>query len=655
MSEALGRRCRFGLFDFDAATGELRREGDVVKLAPQPARVLALLLSRPGAVVLRDELRRELWGDDTFVDFERSLNFCIQQVRGALGDASDNPRFVQTVPRRGYRFIAPVSSILPPAARPTDPVSASSIPAGAETGSDSAGAPVAEPAAAAPRAVGAVWREWALAGAAGAAMVALATWLLWSARPQTTGAPATGATAAPRVVVLPFANLTGDPDAAFLVDGLTDEVITQLGALGRDRLAVIARTSAMSYRDTQKTIAAIGAELDARYVVEGALRRDQGGLRVTASLVPAASQTPLARWEETFDTRSTSPDAPQTYAAIRLARLVALKLLDPGEAPRTMRTTNDAAAWEKFLEASSAVQRGTASDVRRAVSLLEEAVAADATFAAAWAQLAQVRHTLVMMGAERPATAYAAARTEAARAIDLDPGLAGAHLAQGLVDLWYAWNPAEAARAFERALALNASDATAHHDLAWALVALGRPDEAVRQMAIARTLDPLSTRANNDVGWLHLHLRQPTEAARACQHTLAIDAGSLEAQACLERAHAQRQRFDAALEAARMATPPDAGFARASNESAAEMLHRLWRWRADRMARVSQTRWVSPYMMAGQYALIGETRSALAALESAYAERVGMMVLLPIDPVLDGLRGEPRFQSLLEKVTARSR
>jgi TolB-like protein/DNA-binding winged helix-turn-helix (wHTH) protein len=649
MLEDARHRLRFGLFEFEVATGELRREGDVIKLAPQPSRLLALLLLRPGAVVLREELRRELWGDDTFVDFERSLNFCVQQVRAALGDSSDNPRFIQTVPRRGYRFIAPVSG--QGRETPVPAPVAHSPRANAETPVPAPETPV--PTAPRPPSPFPIRRRPLWLGISATALIALLViWVVPLSFTQTREAAGRSTT---RIVVLPFANLTGDDSASFIADGLTDELIAQLGAIGGERLAVIARTSAMTYRHTTKTVAQIGSELSVQFVIEGSVRREGGALRISSSLVPVSQQTAVARWDERFDRGSPSADTHQTHAAIRLARLVAMQILPSATLASMPRTTANVDAWNAYLQASADLERGTAADAQRAATSLERAVVLDTTFAAAWAQLAQVHHLLVMTGVARPADSYARARLAAAQAVRLDPELASAHLAQGLVALWNAWQPVDAARAFERALALNASDAAAHHDYAWSLVALGRADDAVRHITAARDLNPLSARANNDIGWLHLQLRQPADAARACEHTLAIDASSLEAQACLERAYAGRHLFDAALAAARSATPPDSAFdATQTAATAAETLRQLWRWRVDRLEQASRTRWISPYTLAVQYALVGNTAKALDALESAYEERAGMMVFLPRDPAFDSLRQQPRFEALLRKLTEKS-
>lgn len=639
---------RFGVFVFDRRSGELRRDGDPVKLAPQPARLLACLLGRAGEVVLRDELRREIWGDDTFVDVERSLNFCVQQVRAALGDSSDNPRFIQTVPRRGYRFIAPVSATPTPGPDLPDataPVASAPPPPAPALPVDP---PQASPALPDERRLDDLRapRRWWLAVAA-MLIVAPAVWLLLGTRGPSTSARASALTDSMRLVILPFVNLTGDPAADYLADGLTDELIARLGELGGNRFNVIARTSSMAYRGTAKTVAAIGADLRVGYVVEGSVRREGETLRISTSLVAVRDQTALAAWDESFEDRAF--EARQTYAAIRLARLIAGRLT-PSPPAASPQTTPQTAAWDALLQASSSLEKGTPDEVRRAIAHLERAVQHDPDFAAGWAQLAQARHVLVMMGVEPAVQAYEAVRNAADRAVSLDPTLAAAHVARGLASLWYEWQTADAARSFERGLALNPSDAAAHHDYAWTLAALGRDSEAVRHISIARDLDPLSTRANNDVGWLHLQLRQPAEAARACQQTLALDANALEAQACLERAFVERRLFDAALRAARAATPQASAAVPTTSREPQAALHELWRWRLDRLERMARSRWVSPYTLAVQYALVGDREHALDKLEAALGERAATMVLLARDPAFDTLRGDPRFQSILNRI-----
>jgi TolB-like protein/DNA-binding winged helix-turn-helix (wHTH) protein len=622
-------RYRFGTFELDARTGELRREGEPVKLQPQPARVLTLLVSHHGEIVLRDDLKTHLWGQDTFVDFERGLNFCILQVRTALRDTSENPRFVQTVPRKGYRFIAPVTTV------------------GDAPAADVTTAPPPMPAT---RPTFTHNRSgWLLAAVLAVTVAAALVWLI-GARQQ----PGASGGSRLRVAVLPIVNLTGDPESEYIADGLTDEIIAGLGAVSPTHLGVIARTSVMAYRDTTKTVADIGRELNVDYVLEGSMRRAGDRLRVSAELVTVTDQTQV--WADSFERSTADTMGLQTDMATRVARALALQLVPETQPPAVARHTVPAEAWDAYLQGLHWKNRGVSGSGTQALQLFERAVTRDPTFAAAWAEVADTRHYLVMAGVWSPREAYPRALEAADRALALNGSLAAGHVARGNAALWYDWSPESAAQAFERALALNPS-AEAHHDYAWALVALGRFDEAVAHMNAARDLDPLSVRANADLGWLHLHLRQPTEATRACQHTLAIEPESLEAQACLERAFVQRGLFDEAWRAARTSLPAvaDAVVTAGAGADARQSLRAVWQWRLARLMDTARTRWVSPYNIAVQHLMLDDAAGAWPSLEAAFRERVGMLAFLHTDPALDPLRSDPRFEALVGRVRAESK
>jgi tetratricopeptide (TPR) repeat protein len=305
-------------------------------------------------------------------------------------------------------------------------------------------------------------------------------------------------------------------------------------------------------------------------------------------------------------------------------------ILPESGAPNLPTPTANAAAWHAYLRGREAMNRGTPDDVQQAIASFDSALQLDPAFAGGWAQRAEAGHLLVMVGGAAPRDAYPAVARAADRALQLDPTLADAHLARGLVQLWYDWRPADAGRSFERAIAHNGSHAAAHHDYAWSLLALGRDNDAIRHITMARDLDPLSARANTDIGWLYLQLRRPAEATRACRHTLAIQPQSLEAQACLERAAIQ-------------------------SGPVGDDVRAVWRTRLDALRTASRTRWVSPYTLAVHELLLGENAPAIEHLESAVDARVGMMVFFDRDPALDPLRADARFAALAQRVTAESR
>ena len=622
---------RFGPFVLDVRAAELRRDGEVVTLQPQPFKVLAALVARAGELVTREELQQALWGRDTYVDFERGLNFCVSQVRAALGDAADAPVYIQTLPRRGYRFLAPVT---PDSNRGQTP-----------SGSNRGQTPLQGRLGARGR-TGTAWH----AVAAGVGLLAiLAAGAAFLARRATTPPAAPARTT---IAVLPLDDLSGDQSSWF-ADGLTEELIAQLGRVSPERLTVIARTSALTYRGSLKSVPEIARELGASHLLEGSVRRDGDRLRITLQLVAAASQTPV--WSETFDRTLHGALTLQTEVSARVASALALELLDAPRAGRAAAATRSPDARDAYLRGRYLWNRGRPGDFRAALEQFNEAVRLDPGFAAALAAQADTYHRLAMFGHMMPADAYPPAARAAGDAVRLDPDLADAHTALGMVQLWAEWNPAAAAASLERAIALNPSDAAAHHDLAWAFAALGRFDDAAHHITRARELDPVSPRASSDSGWLYLHIRRPADAVRACRQTLVLEPESVEAQQCLERAHLQRGEITEALAAARAA----ARHARRGVPAALDdpgppetRLRLLWRARLDAIRTAADGRSVGPYTIAMHHAVLGEADEALARLEQAHASKSGMIVLLPTDPLFEPLRADPRFVALLGRIRA---
>ena len=661
---------RFGPFELDARAGELRREGVAVKLQPQPFTVLSLLVERAGELVLREELKKALWGEETYVDFERGLNFCINQVRAALGDSAESPQFIQTVPRRGYRFIAgvrpgsdpgqtgvgPASDRGQTGVRPgSDPGQTGVGPAsdrgqtGVRPGSDrgqTGVGPGSDPGPSTSTERLKVGWQIVLTGVAFLAiLVAGATFLARRTAPPPTTAVRT------MIAVLPLDDLTGDPPPPWFADGLTEELIAQLGRVSPERLGVIARTSAMIYRGSSKTIADIGRELGVSHVLEGSIRREGNRLRVTVQLVAARDQAPV--WSETYDRSVHGALTIQSEVAAQVTRALAIELLAAPWTTPTWAATHTPGARDAYLRGKYFLNRGMSGDTRTALEHLTDATRLDPKFAAAHAARADAYHWLAMSG-QMPATdAYRPATAAAREALRLDPNLGDAHAAHGVVQLWSEWNPALAASSFRRALALNPSDASAHHDYAWALVVLQRFDEAVAHITRARELDPVSPRASNDIGWLYLHIRQPSEAARACRQTLAFDSDSIEAQQCLERAHLQRGEVTEALTAARAAADRARGPVPAFLDqmgSADARMQSLWRWRLERLQSAARERYINPYTLAMHHIVLEEDDQALTQLERAYEAHASVMVLLPTDPLFDRLRTNPRFARLVQQI-----
>jgi TolB-like protein/DNA-binding winged helix-turn-helix (wHTH) protein/Flp pilus assembly protein TadD len=620
---------RFGVFELDLREGELRREGLPVKLQPQPVKVLALLAQNGGRTVTRDELKAEVWGDSTFVDFDRGLNFCVLQIRTALGDDADNPRFVQTVPRKGYRFIAPVERANGDAPAAPPPAVAAPVPQ--------------EIATLVPRA----------AIALGLVALLFVAALLLSRR----GRPDVAAPARPARVmlaVLPIENLSGDPAQAFFADGLTEELITHLGRSDPEGLGVIARTSVLKYRGARDTdIARISRELGVSHVLEGSVRKDNERVRVTAQLIRASDQTHV--WAESYDRLFTEALSLQDEVARRVAASLQAKLL-PSAPPRSRPSTLHPRAYEAYLEGRALASERKADALQRALALFDEARTLDPQYAAAHAAAADALFQLSMRG-RPPREVLPLARAAAEQALQLDPESAEALAVLGGAKLWHAWDPEAALQLLQRALRANASFAPAHHDLAWVYLAKQRPDDAVAAIRRAQELDPLSPRATIDVGWVLLRARRYQDAVAQANKTLQLAPGMSEATACLAEgllALGQgREALDLIRRMLKEAGAPETELRRLDGPDTRAALRAAGEWRLQRMLKRpgGPASW---HNVAMEQVLLGRKDDALASLEQALLAHEMVMVVFDSLPAFDVLRSEPRFQALLAKVRAKS-
>lgn len=472
---------RFGPFALDPHTGELLRGSEVVPLAPQPFRLLLTLASRAGELVTREELRQRVWGDETFVDFERGLNFCVLQARTALGDDAKNPVYIETLPKRGYRFVGRIEGLAPEQSRPR------------------------------PR------RSTLLVAAAALVVIIIAAWQ------QRSGGPAPQRAT---IAVLPFDNLSGAGDSHF-ADGMTEELITHLGRLQPRQLSVIARTSITGYRGTTKSVRDIGRELGARYIVEGSVRREGERVRVTAQLIDARDQTHL--WAESFDRSGAGALAIQEDVAARIVRALRFELLDESKL-----ATTSPAAHEAYLRGRQLWHRRDTASVEASVRELREAVRLDPKFVLAHIALAESVHTLAMRDRIPPAQAAAEIRTASEAALRLAPSLAQSHGITAMLKFWYDWDWDAAEESYRRAIELNPGEPGALHDHGWLLITRGKFDEGIAEIRRAQELDPVSPRANMHVAWAYIYTRRYADAEREAKRALQLSPGFEEAYVCLE-------------------------------------------------------------------------------------------------------------------------
>jgi len=623
---------RFGVFVLDLETGELRNQsGVLIKLQPQPAKVLVLLASRPGQLVTREEIQQQLWQGETFVDYEHGVNFCIKQIRAALGDDAQAPRYVETLPRRGYRFIAPVErpeeKLKEESDEPAPPVKlAPEPPANPQT------------------------RRYSIliASLTTAVVLVVAAYLAW----QRWGAQAPPPAGKIMLAVLPFENLSASPEQDYFSDGLTEEMITQLGRLHPQRLGVIARTSAMTYKGGKKDVSQIGHELGVSYVLEGSVRRDGDQLRITAQLIQVRDQSHL--WAETYDRHVRDILAIQQEVAGRIARSLAVELLPSEQSAFAPSSVRSPEAYDAYLKGRYLWNKGTGESLKQSIEYFEQAVGQDPNFALAYAGLADAYHLLATFSILPSREVYPKAKAAALKALELDDSLSEAHTTLGSALFRFDWNWAAAEKSFRRALELNPSSAIAHHDYAWYLVALGRFEEGIAEIKRAQALDPLSPRANVDIGWVYIRTRRFDEAIAHIRRLLEFEPNSVGAQHCLEQAYMHQGQYDQALAEARKNLAPlgrsPEEVAALSRSDAAQGMRTVLRWRLERLQESARQRYVSPNSMAALYAVLDEKDQAFEWLERAYQERDPALVSLKVDPVYDNLRVDRRFAELVRRL-----
>jgi TolB-like protein/DNA-binding winged helix-turn-helix (wHTH) protein/tetratricopeptide (TPR) repeat protein len=633
---------RFGVYELDVRSGELRKGGTRIRLQEQPFQVLAALVERPGEVVTRDELRERLWPSGVIVDFDHSLNKAVNKLRDALGDAADNPRFIETLPKRGYRFLIPVTG------SGTGDVGCRSSEVLGDTKSFHGMAPDIRPAD--PRISGTdhFWstpRIFAGLAVVAMALAALALWKTWPAQ----ASPPSGRI---MLAVLPFRNLAGSPDEDYFSDGLTEEMITELGQLtSDDRLGVIARTSAMHYKNTSRLVTEIGRELGVDYILEGSIRRAARRVRITAQLVRIRDQTNL--WSETYDRDLADVFAIQNDVASRIAGSLALELLPPQRTSRVAAHTTDIVAHEEYLKGRFLWSKRTEDGLRGSLDHFQRAVAADPGYARGYVGLADSYNLLADYGALAPADALPRARGAALRALEIDPRLAEAHASLAWTTLVYDRDLASAEQGFRRAIALNPGYASAHQWYAFCLKAAGRHDEAMREVRRAQELDPLSLIINAVVAWHHYYARQYDDAIAQARRVAARDPTFSRVYSYLGWSLLEKGEYAPALEALQKATDLFGN----SPARRAEMAHALAvagrtaeaRRVLEEMTTLARTQYVESDLIARIHVGLGDRDRAFEWLERALAEHAPKLVLLRVDPRVDSLRSDPRFADLLRR------
>jgi TolB-like protein/DNA-binding winged helix-turn-helix (wHTH) protein/Tfp pilus assembly protein PilF len=625
------RLLRFDDFELDVRVGELRKRGVKLRLQGQPLQVLAVLLNRAGDLVTREELRAQIWAADTFVDFDHSLHNAIARLREVLGDSAETPRYIETLPRRGYRFIAPVERF------ETHPASNSAPPKAP------AGPPFAEPAA---NLRPSASRTYLAATILALLVISGALWL-----GRTATRPTSAATRLDSIAVLPLDNLSGDPSEDFFADGMTDQLITDLAKVSS--LRVISRTSVLRYKGTKKTLPEIARELQVDAVVEGSVVRSGQRVRVTAQLVEASTDQHL--WADTYDRNLDDVLQLQGELANAIAQQVRVQLTPQQQAQLRLAHAVNPAAYDAYLKGRLyfTTEYTKPDSLRKAQRLFEEAIQKDPDLALAHAGLADTYVYLAFARALPKEEAYRSAKQALAKAMELDDSIGEEHDTLGVLRWQFDWDWDAADREFSHAIALAPSYSCAHEDRAVFLGSMGRQAEARAEIAKIEQLDYGPSSTGSVSATLYL-LRDYPALTEASKRGLLLDPNdwsqhfylgvAYEAAGKLPEATAEYQR---AIELSDDSRPVIAlahsYTAQGKKAEANQMLRDL-----ERRARDAS---VSPYTMATLYAALGENDKAFQFLEKAYADKsFDMPVLLKSDPLLDALRRDPRFQSLLRRV-----
>ena len=616
------RLLRFGAFELDTTSGELRKHGLKLRLPNQSFRILQYLLEHPREVVTREELREKLWPADTFVDFEMGLSSAVRKLRNALGDSAETPRFIETIPRHGYRFIGPVNGQGEAAIAQAPDAAVVRAP------------PVRRQRL--PTVVAAVVVLLGFIAVLAALNIGhLRDRLLLRANPPSIRS----------IAVLPLENLIGDAAEDYVVDSMTDALTTELA---RSRLLeVTSRTSATQYKGTRESLPKIARNLNVDAVVEGTVSRSGQRIEINVQLIQASSDRHL--WAQRYDRDFRGLAALPSEIAWDILRSIPADIR-PGEPHRLARTPQNADAYEAYVKGRFFWSKFDQESLLKALKYFDQAIAADPFYAPAYSGLSDTyRMCTNVLGSPRDLMpkAEAAAR----KALELDDTLAEAHasLAGVLYRYHFDWRGAE--QQFQRALALDPEYEEAHRAYGIYLLALRRNQEAFAHLQRAAQLSPLSPEINTEFAGALLRLHRFHEAIEQIRKVQEIDPNSVNAQLVLAQAFWQkgdsvrfREAFEHAAVLSRKAPMPWVGYGYAilgRKREAEEILAAL--------EKESTTRYVSPQAFAIVHMGLGNKEQALAYLEKAYDER-SFIVPGMADETWDILRSEPRFQSILRRM-----
>jgi len=633
-------RARFDDFEVDLRTADLRKHGHRIRLQEKSFQILSLLLERAGEVVTRDELKLRLWPTEPLIHFEENLNTNLNRLRQALGDSASEQRLIRTIPRQGYRFIAPITWIEESEAetiRRGDPIEVA-----ATNGGNTNPSPVLAPTLAAKHRTvlaSTLVLAFALGGLA---------YHWWTSH----SADAGGGPHRDTILVVPFEDLSGDRSQDYLSDGLTAEMITRLGAISPKHLSAIARSTAMQYKGAHKAVEEMARETQADYVLEGSFQREGDQVRITAELFRARDHGSI--WTQAYERNAGDLLAIQREVADRIAESLSLEVLPPAGRTATAANSVNPEAYDVYLKGLLEMNVQSRNDIHKSIESLELATRKDAQFAPAYAALANAYNMSTSWGYLSPTEGYPRAKAAAQKALAIDSTLADAHLADAEVLHEYDWDWAGAAREYIRALELNPSSAMGHNLYASYLTDVGRYPEALAEVRRAQELDPSSLLTHSMVCFVHLRAREYDAGIRDCKEDLELDRQFWPAHALLGYMYTYTRRYaDAVVEFRRALVssgnessilPPLAmaeGLA-GHTEEAKKLLKEI-------KAGAKQA-YVAPYDLADVYIGLGDKEQALAMLAKSMDAHDAELVILATAPEFDGLHEDARFKAMISRI-----
>ena len=630
LSNQTPRFIRFGVFEVDTHSGELRKAGMRVRLQGQPLQVLVILLERGGEVVTREEVRSRIWPSQSFGDTDHALNKAIARIREALDDSADTPRYIETLPRHGYRFIGALHQ--GPSEQPIQETAPRIAP---------------EPSIAPAPPIAPHPRRQKLRGFAVVCVLTLllaAGYLAW----RHNAGNGERKPRANRIAVLPFKNLSGDPNQQYFSDGITDEIITDLGRVGS--LQVLSATSVRSYLGSTKPLPQIAGELNADLIVEGAALQAGDRVRVTVQLIDARDDRHL--WAQEYDRDLRDILKMQRELAQGVTEVIEGAVASRESGKLINARQIDPEAYRLYLKGSYLCVQEISGSLQKCAGYLRESITIDPTYAPAHAGLSMAYDWMVTAGETPASEGMPKGKAEALKAIELDPFDPAGHAALGTFLDDYEWDWYGAGKEIQKAIDLQPSSEMAHHAMGWHSVNLGHWNDAVREFSKCIELNPVGGLHHAHLAMVLARTGRKDEATRQFQEALEIEPNSPGVHWSLGYSLLEQHRYQesiAEFERERALTGGSflgyLGYLYAVSGRKQDALAIL--------ATINQrpsNQYVRPYEMALVYAGLGDGARTFQYLDKAYQERSEAMTGVATDVAFDGFRSDPRFQELVRKV-----